>query len=76
MMGALPPKPPGFIAFAQALIADRAARWPPEIMPAAESALESHPCVALSSAQLPLSITGERSIVDSAKRGRALHSIE
>jgi hypothetical protein len=50
--GGFAPKPPGFIAFAQALIADRAARWPPAIMPASESALGFHPWRALSSAQV------------------------
>jgi hypothetical protein len=40
MKGALPPNPPGFIALWQALIADRAARLPPAIMLATESALE------------------------------------
>ena len=44
--------PPGFNAFGQALIADRAARWPPGIMPATESALRFHPWRALSSAQI------------------------
>src|SRR5215467_14489468 len=47
-----PPKPPGFYAFTQAWIADRAARWPPGIMLAAESALGFHPWRALSSAQV------------------------
>jgi hypothetical protein len=44
--------PPGFNALVQALIADRAARWPPVIMPATESALRFHPWRALSSAQI------------------------
>jgi hypothetical protein len=54
MMGALPPSPRDFIALGQALIADRAARWPPAIMPASESALGFHPWRALSSAQVGL----------------------
>ena len=52
MIGGFAPKPPGFYAFAQAWMADRAARWPPGIMLAAESALGFHPWRALSSAQV------------------------